>query len=208
MEPQDHLLLDRVDDPRPDFGGAELVLGLRLEDRVLDLDRHRADEAVAHVLAGETVLGELVDALEHALAESALVGAAVVGVLAVDEAVVGLAVGVGVGEGELEPVELAVQGVVHRRLAAEFVGEEVGEAVLRAVLLAVVDQGQAAVEEGVVAQAVLEVLLLPAVVAEDLGVRDEADQGAVAALGLLAALFLLFLALAEKAPFELASRGS
>jgi hypothetical protein len=58
------------------------------------------------------------------------VGATVVGVLAVDEAEVGFAIGVGVGEGELEPVELAVEGVVDRRLAAELVREEVGETVL------------------------------------------------------------------------------
>jgi hypothetical protein len=82
---------------------------------ILELDRHRADHAVADVLAGEAVLGVLVDPLEDALAEGALVGAAVVGVLAVDEAEVGLAVGVGVGEGELEAVALAVDD---RRRAA------------------------------------------------------------------------------------------
>ena len=53
--------------------------------------------------------GELVDALEQALAEGALVGAAVVGVLAVDEAEVILAVGIGVGEGELDPVFAVVE---------------------------------------------------------------------------------------------------
>ena len=204
MQPQHDLLADRADDPRADLGGAELVLGLRLEDGILDLDRHGADQAVADVLAGEAVLGVLVDALEDALAEGALVGAAVVGVLAVDEAVVGLAVGVGVGEGELEAVDLAVHGVVHRRLAAELVGEEVGEAVLRGVLLAVVVEGQAGVEEGVVAQAVLEVLLAPLVVGEDLGVGDEADEGAVARLRVLARLLILHPALTEHGPLELA----
>ena len=47
---------------------------------------------------------ELVHALEDALAKRALVGAAVIGELAVDEAEVVLAVVVRVGERELEPV--------------------------------------------------------------------------------------------------------
>ncbi len=61
-----------------------------------------ADESVAHVLAGEALLRELVHGLEHALAEGALVRPAVVRELAVHEGEVGLAVGVAVGEGELE----------------------------------------------------------------------------------------------------------
>ena len=131
-------------------------------------------------------------------------GAAVVGVLAVDEAEVGLAVSVGVGEGELESVELAMEGVIDGWFAAQFVGEEVGETVLRDVLLAVVIEDQTAVEERVVAQAVLEILLLPPVILEDLGVGDEADEGAVALLIRLAALLLFLLALTEEPAFELA----
>ena len=67
VQPEHDLVLDRVDDPGPDLRRTELVLGLALEHRVLKLDRHRADQAVAHVLACETVLRVLVDPLEHAL---------------------------------------------------------------------------------------------------------------------------------------------
>jgi ABC-type thiamine transport system ATPase subunit len=83
-----------------DLGVAQLVLGLRLEDRILEADRHRAQDALAHVVAVVLALGELVDGLEHALAEGAQVRAAVVRELAVDEGVVLLAEAVGVGEGE------------------------------------------------------------------------------------------------------------
>ena len=112
MEPQHHLLADRVDDPGTDLGGSQFVFGLGLEDRVLDLDGHGADEAVPDVFSGKTVLGKLVDSLEDPFAKRALMGAAVVGVLAVDEAEIGFAVGVGVGEGEFESALGVVDGVV------------------------------------------------------------------------------------------------
>ena len=53
---------------------------------ILELDRNGGHDAVADVFAGEALLGELVDALEQPLAEGALVGAAIVRVLAVHEA--------------------------------------------------------------------------------------------------------------------------
>ena len=96
VQPEHHLLLHLGHDPGAHLGRAELVLGLALEDGILQLHRDRADDAVAHVLAREALLRELVHALEEPLAEGALVRAAVVRVLAVDEAEVGLAVVVGV----------------------------------------------------------------------------------------------------------------
>ncbi len=71
------------------------------EDGVLDLHRDGARDAFAHVQAVVGFLEKVVDALELGLAEGRQVGSAVGGVLAVDEAEVGLAVGFGVGEREL-----------------------------------------------------------------------------------------------------------
>ena len=133
-----------VDDPAADIVVAELVLGLRFEDRVLDLDRHRAEGAVADVYGVEALLVEFVDALEHALAEGALVGAAIGGVLAVDEGAVGFAVAVDVGKGEFEVLAL----VVGRRVDSGFAGrglEQVEQAVFRLEFLLVAVEPQAAV---------------------------------------------------------------
>jgi hypothetical protein len=41
-----------------DLGVAQLVLGLRLEDRVLQADGHRADQPLPHVVALEGALAE------------------------------------------------------------------------------------------------------------------------------------------------------
>ena len=102
VQPREGLLLDLLRDPAADLVVAQLVLGLALEDRVLDLDGHRADHAFPHVLRGEVVARVLVDGLQHAQAEGGLVRAAVDGELAVHEAEVVLPVVGRVGEGELQ----------------------------------------------------------------------------------------------------------
>ena len=130
VQPDGDRVLDLLHHPVAHLGRAQLVLGLALEHRVLELDRDRAEQPVAHVVARERLAGELVDPLEQALAERALVGAAVVGVLAVDEALVGLAVGVGVGERELEPLVLVVHDRVERRLLAELLDQQIRQAAL------------------------------------------------------------------------------
>ena len=56
VEEVQQLLAHPVDQFGADFGVAELVLGLRLEHRVLQPDRHRADHALAHVVAFELAL--------------------------------------------------------------------------------------------------------------------------------------------------------
>ena len=66
-----------VDDPAADVGIAQLVFSLRLKNRLLDLDGDDAKGPVAHIDAVEGFLVKLVDAFEHALAERALVSAAV-----------------------------------------------------------------------------------------------------------------------------------
>ncbi len=105
--------------------------------------------------------------------------------------VVGLAVGVGVGEGELEALDAFVHERVERLLAAHLVREQIGEAALRDEALALVLERQAGVQEGVVAQPVGDELFVPGEAAEDLGVGFEGDFGAVARLVVLAVLVAL-----------------
>jgi hypothetical protein len=169
---------------------AELVLGLRLEHRVLELDRDGAADPFAHVLAGEILAGELVDPLEQAFAEGREVGAAIVGELAVDEAEVGLAVGAGVGERELELVLAMVEDLVMGLLLADLGAQQVLEPLLGEVGGAVVDDAQAGIEVAVVAQALGDELIVPVEVLEDLGVGGELDIGAIG-LALVAPILLL-----------------
>ena len=62
LEPGAELLVDDVLDHRPDFGGDQLVLGLRREFRIRHLDREHAGQALAAVVAGERDLLPLEDA--------------------------------------------------------------------------------------------------------------------------------------------------
>src|SRR5258708_6829744 len=131
------------------------------------------------------------------IAEGGEVGAAHGGVLAVDERPVFLAVVVAVGEGDLDVLALEVDDGVER-LAAELLGQEVLEAVLRFERLAVEREGEAAVEEGVVPEHVLDELhAILEVLAEELLVGGEGDDGAVALLGLGDAVVLHELAAGE-----------
>jgi hypothetical protein len=81
-----------VDQFGADFRVAQLVLGLRLEHRVFQPDGHRADHALAHVVAFEFAVAVFIDRLEQTFAEGAQMRAAVAGVLAVDERIKRLAV--------------------------------------------------------------------------------------------------------------------
>ena len=157
----EQFLADAVDQVGADFGVAEFVLGLGLEDGVLEADGDGADHALADVVAFELFAAEFVDGLEQALAEGAQVGAAVGGVLAVDEGIEGLAVAaVAVGEAEFE----GFLGVMERgidRLAAvgfEVFHDQVEQAVAGLEDFAVVKQLEAGVEVAVMAQPPLDVL--------------------------------------------------
>src|SRR5690606_3505138 len=142
-------------------------------------DGDRADHALAHVVAVELPPGEFVDGLEQALAEGAEVGAAVARVLAVDERPERLAeAAVAVREAELERPGGVVKGRVDR-LVLHLVEDELEQAALRDVLPAVPDEPQAAVEIGVMAEPVVDMLRLVLAGLEDLGVRPEGDERAV-----------------------------
>ena len=64
VEELGQLLAHPVHQVRPDLGVAELVLGLRFENRVLQPNGHRADHAFPDVVAVELLARVLVDGLE------------------------------------------------------------------------------------------------------------------------------------------------
>jgi 6,7-dimethyl-8-ribityllumazine synthase len=84
---------------------------------------------VRHIAGLPVLLEEFLDGLGHGLAEGALVRAALGGVLAVDEAVVLLAVVVGVGDGHLDVVADQVDDGI-QRLAVHLGLQQVQQAVL------------------------------------------------------------------------------
>ena len=78
-------------------------------------------------------------------------------------------------------------------LFADFRGEQILETVLRLVGRAIVRDRQTSVQITVILQALGDVLVVPGVLLEDLGIGREADVGAVRFLG-LAAFFVLLTA--------------
>jgi hypothetical protein len=197
VQPEDQLLLDGGYDPAADLGAPELVLGLAVEDGILESDADGADDSVPDVVPREALVRKLVDALQDALAEGRLVGSSIVRVLAVHEAEVGLAVAMGVGEREFEPLLAAVDDRVERWFVADFVAQEIGEPIGTVKAPAVVEDAQARVEIGVIAKPVLDELFVPRKCVEDLAVGGETDQGAGRGFGIAPLLVLL-----EHAAFE------
>ena len=107
-------LADFVDQVGSDFRIAELVFRLGFEDRVVEADGDGADDAVSDVVGIQVFLGDFVDGLEDAFLEGRQVGAAVVGVLAVDEGIIAFIEAVGVGEGEFQLGGTVVERFIQR----------------------------------------------------------------------------------------------
>ena len=87
---------------RPHFQGAELRFGLGFEHRLLDLHGHRRRNAAADVLGVVVLAKEVPDHPDVRFTEGRLVRPALRGVLAVDEALVVLAIRVGVRDGHFD----------------------------------------------------------------------------------------------------------
>ena len=85
VEDTQQLLPDFVDEIRPDFGIAELIFGLGLEDRILEPNRDGAHHGFADIVTFVAALRIFVHRLEQSFTKCAEMSAAVAGVLAVDE---------------------------------------------------------------------------------------------------------------------------
>src|SRR6266540_224034 len=208
IEEMKEFLADFVDEIGTDFRVAKLVLGLRLEDGILQSNGDRADHRFAHVIAVVPALGVFVHRLEQALAEGAEVRAAVGRVLAVDERIESLPVtAVGVGETELQHLA----GVVERRInrlgvvLRQLLEHQVVQAVTALERLAIEDQFEPAVEVGVVTQALLDKVGAELGGVENRRIRLEGDEGAVRLAGGLALVLLLEAALFEGSLDEFAA---
>ncbi len=176
----------------------QLFLGLRREAGVGHLDRKHRDHAFAHVVAGQRDLGLLGDAVlfdvgaEHARqrrTEAGQVGAAVLLRDVVGEAVHGFLVGVGPLQGHVHHDAVVLAGHrdhirVQRRLQLRQMLHEAADAafvmeIVATAFAALVDQGDldARIEEGQLAQAPRQDVVMELDVAEDGHGRLEAQRG-------------------------------
>ena len=142
-----------------DGGGAELGFRLRLEHRLDDAHADRRLDAGADVGGVVLFLVKPADHLDERLAEGGEVGAALRGVLAVDEGIVFLAALGGVGEGDLDVLADEVDRRIER-LVFHFLAQQVQQAVLRAEFLAVENDRERRVQVGIIPAHLLDEGLL------------------------------------------------
>ncbi len=200
IEKVKQLLADAVHEVGANFGVAKLVLGLGFEYRVLQPDGHRANHALAHIVAFKLFAAIFVDSFKQSFAKGAQVRAAITGVLAVDERIKGLAVtAIAMGKAELERLLRVMKGGIDRLAAVglQIFHDEVQQAVARLEGLAVVEQLQARVEITVMPQPSFDMFGQKLDFFKNLGIGFEAYERAVGLVG-LALLFILELALFER----------
>ena len=198
LEEGTELVVDDGRDDPLDLAVAELGLGLAFELGLRHLDADDGREALADVVAAHAlvvlldelvVAGVLVDRPRERRAEAAEVSAPLDRVDVVAVAVLVLRVGVGVLQADLaldallRSAEEDDRGM-HGRLVRVEVADELDDAALeaealRALAVDVGDRdGDAAVQEGQLAQAVGQDVPLEGVAGEDRAVRHERDTGA------------------------------
>ncbi len=193
IEEVQQLLAHRVHQLGANLRVAQLVLRLRFEHRVLQTNRHRANHALAHVVALELALGVFVHRLEQALAKRTQVRAAVARVLAVDERIKRLAVTrIAVRETKLQRLARVMQRRINRLRAVrlQILQHEIHQPAPRDESLAVELQLQPRVEVSVMAQPLLDVFALELRVLENLRVRLELDISSIRFRRLALVLFL------------------
>ena len=101
----------------PHIGGPQLGFGLAFEDGLLDLDGNGAYDALADVLGLVILLEKVLEGFGDGFAVCSQVGAAVAGVLAVDEGGDVFPVAVAVGEHDLDVFPFQVDEGIQGRLA-------------------------------------------------------------------------------------------
>ncbi len=204
LEPGRERLVDDVFDHRAHFRGHQLVLGLRREFRVRHLHRKHGGEALAAIVAGQrdlfllrVGLGIAVDLARQRAAEAGEMGAAVALRDVVGEAQHVLVVAVVPPQRRLD-ADAVQLGAHHDRrghdrlLVAVEIFDELLDAAVIMHLLALLDRvahvGQhdvdAGIEEGELAQAVLQRREIIFDVLEGLGGGEERHLGAALAIGL------------------------
>ena len=169
---------DFLNNPCFDVGVAQLVLGLTFENRIFDLDRHRADNALTHIDARISFFVEFIEAFEKPLFVGAFVGAAVGCILPVDERIKCFAVVERVGKDKFDFIAPVVERRIHLFVAQIFL-QQIEQAVFGNVFGAVVIELQPGVEIGVVFDPFFDEFVVEIVPAENLFVGFEFDESAV-----------------------------
>ena len=161
---------------RPHVVAAQFRFGLALEHGFLHVDGNGGYQSVADVGIFLVLVVELLDGTGNVFLQGSLVCAALGGVLPVDKGVVLFAVLVGVCEGNLDVLSFQVDDVV-KAFAGHVVFQQVLQPVAGNDALAVVNEGEARIQVGVVAQQGFYELVLEGIVQEECGVRFEEDIG-------------------------------
>ena len=193
-----HILVDALS-ARSHLQRSELNLGLRLEHRLLHVDGDGSHEAVTDVRKLVVLREKLLYGACDVLLEGALMGAALRGVLSVDEGMIFLAVLVGMREGNLDVLALHVYDGIER-FGGHRVCEQVGKSVARHDAPTVIHYGQTGVEIGVVAEHRLHEIVMERVADEECRVRLEEDVRSVLVLRWLRDVALQHATLKDERP--------
>ena len=157
---------------------AELRLGLRLEDWVVNPHRDRRNDRCADIGRLIVLMVELLDGLSHCLTEGRLVRTALWCVLTIDKRVVCLAIAITVGDNNLD---ILIHNVNRRiqRLTRKRIVDQVQKTILRDIRLIVKHHREAEVQIGIVLNHLLDILQIVAIWAKDLSVDNELHIGAI-----------------------------
>src|SRR6056297_49031 len=130
--------------PAANFTVAQLVFGLTLKHRVLQLYRNGPGHPFPYIHAAVVLLKKLVGSLQQTLAEGAQMSSPVAGILAVYNREIGLAVGIGMGKGKLKMISLQMSDFVEG-LVSDFSVQQVKQTIFRQELLFIKPEGQSCV---------------------------------------------------------------
>jgi len=214
LEEVSHILVDGVCAGCHERG-AELNLGLTLENRLFDVHRDGRHHAVTDIGVFVVFVEKLLDGLGDVLFERTLVSAALRGVLPVDEAMILLAILVCMCEGDLDILTLDMDDGV-KAVYGHVVVEQIFQSVAALDTPTVIHDGQSGVEIGVVAQHGLHDFVVELIVLEQgvVGLEEDERTVLVGCFRGLVAEFLSFgklngphLAVSEAPHLELGAEG-
>ena len=177
LDEVDDKLLDR-DAALGDLAAAELGLGLRLEDRLLDPDADGGGDAGADVVVVVVLVEEFLHRLADRLLEGRQMRPAVERILPVDKGVVLLAILRGVRDRHLDIVSLQMDDGIER-CGSHIILEEIKETIPRDEAVAIEVNRQTRLEVGIHPDHAVDELLLVAVVSEDVRIGVVVHEGAV-----------------------------
>ena len=149
--------------------GAEFGFGLRLKDRLFDLDADGCNDGGPNVRGIKILFVELPHGLYYRLAKSGLMRPALSGVLPIDKRIVAFVISVSVSHRHLDIFALEVNRRVEE-VAPDTFGQQVEQPVFRDIRHPVEPYHQSGIEVGVVSNHRFDVLEIVAVIAKYHGI--------------------------------------